>query len=76
MSFPCPFDELNGKPYVAMTKRAFRRHLTVRHGMDYDSSWKDGRAVTRTAVCSSDADSARLDPSPTLRRPPVNLQGW
>jgi len=36
MAFTCPFPEKDGRVKVANTRSAFRRHLTVHHGMDYE----------------------------------------
>lgn len=35
MPFTCPFTEANGQQYVAGSREAFRRHLTIHHGRDY-----------------------------------------
>lgn len=33
----CPYQEYDGRLYVATSLRAYRRHLTVHHGMEYDA---------------------------------------
>jgi hypothetical protein len=33
----CPYQESNGRVYVATSLRAYRRHLTVHHGLEYDA---------------------------------------
>ena len=46
--------EDDGKPYIANSKRAFRRHLTVRHGLDFNST------TNCMVVLSPDELEARL----------------